>query len=109
MDGVGLEVLWRSDGEVEGGHRLTMLGVPGAQWHLELVDDPETAAAHTPGPEDLLVAYVGEPPAPEWLARIGAAGGWRAPAQNPYWDRWGVTIVDPDGYRLVISHRTWQE
>ncbi|MHB8296804.1 MAG: VOC family protein, partial [Acidimicrobiales bacterium] len=27
--------------------------------------------------------------------------------RNPYWDRWGVTIEDPDGYRLVLSHRTW--
>jgi len=28
-------------------------------------------------------------------------------ARNPYWDRWGVTIVDPDGYLLVLSHRSW--
>jgi len=36
------------------------------------------------------------------------AGGKVVPARNPYWDRWGVTIVDPDGYRLVLSHRTWE-
>jgi len=23
------------------------------------------------------------------------------------WDRWGVTIADPDGYRLVLSSRSW--
>lgn len=28
-------------------------------------------------------------------------------AHNPYWDTWGVTLRDPDGYRLVLSTRTW--
>jgi hypothetical protein len=28
-------------------------------------------------------------------------------ARNPYWDRWGVTIADPDGYRLVLSSLSW--
>jgi hypothetical protein len=41
------------------------------------------------------------------LTRIDAAGGTVVPARNPYWDRWGVTIADPDGYRLVLSHRSW--
>jgi catechol 2,3-dioxygenase-like lactoylglutathione lyase family enzyme len=109
VEGVGLDVLWRSDHDVEDGHGLTMVGVPGATWHLELVDDAATAAAHEPTPEDLLVIYLGEPPAPEWLARIEAAGGRRTPSRNPYWDRWGVTVVDPDGYRLVLSRRTWGE
>jgi hypothetical protein len=40
-------------------------------------------------------------------ATLVDAGGRRVAARNPYWDRWGVTIVDPDGYRLVLSHRTW--
>jgi hypothetical protein len=25
---------------------------------------------------------------------------------TPYWKRWGITIADPDGYHLVLSHRT---
>ena len=37
------------------------------------------------------------------------AGGTRVPARNPYWDEWGVTIADPDGYRLVLSRRSWPE
>jgi hypothetical protein len=28
-------------------------------------------------------------------------------ARNPYWDRWGITIADPDGYRLVLSTLSW--
>ncbi|HEY9367901.1 MAG TPA: VOC family protein, partial [Streptomyces sp.] len=28
------------------------------------------------------------------------------PAHNPHWDD-GVTIADPEGYRLVLCSRTW--
>lgn len=115
VDGVGLDVLWRTDppaaGEqahpVVGGHALLMVGPQGAAWHLELVDDPESAAAAAPSEEDLLVIYLGEPVGEDRLARIEAAGGRRTPARNPYWETWGVTMVDPDGYRLVLSTRTW--
>jgi hypothetical protein len=31
----------------------------------------------------------------------------RCRARNPYWDRWGITIADPDGYRLVLSTLSW--
>jgi catechol 2,3-dioxygenase-like lactoylglutathione lyase family enzyme len=119
VDGVGLAVIWHTDGHASGDgevpqvagtpaeHALTMLGVPGAGWHLELVADAEAAAASIPGDEDLLVIYLGELAEDAWLTRIEAAGGRRVPARNPYWDRWGITIADPDGYLLVLSHRTW--
>ena len=107
MAGIGLEVLWRGDATSEGGHRLTMLGRSTSCWHLELVDDPEAARAHPPGPEDLLVLYLGKPPATAWWTQIEAAGGRRVPSRNPYWDRGGVTFQDPDGYLLVLTARTW--
>ena len=28
-------------------------------------------------------------------------------SRNPCWDHGGVTIVDPDGYRLVLTSRCW--
>jgi hypothetical protein len=30
-----------------------------------------------------------------------------APADNPYWDAGGTTIADPDGYRVVLTQRSW--
>ncbi|WP_435742445.1 VOC family protein [Nocardioides sp. SYSU DS0663] len=100
-DGLGLDVLTR----VVDGHQLVMLGWPDAAWHLELVED----AAITPRPteEDLLVLYLGEHADDEFVARLCAHGGRVVAARNPYWDRWGVTIEDPDGYRLVLSRRRW--
>lgn len=107
IDGVGFTILWRTGEEVEGGHALTMVGPPGGAWHLELVADAQSAAGARSTEEDLLVLYLGEPPTATWLDRIEQAGGRRVTARNPYWDTWGVTVVDPDGYRLVLSERTW--
>lgn len=106
-DGVGLQVLWRSEPEAEEEHRLMMLGAADAQWHLELVDDPDLLSAHPPSPEDLLVLYLGSEADVGWLLRIAESGGKLVDARNPYWDTWGITILDPDGYRLVLSTRSW--
>lgn len=50
--------------------------------------------------------YLGAPADPDLLHRLTEAGGTRVTARNPYWEQWGIT--DPDGYRLVLSHRTWE-
>jgi len=39
--------------------------------------------------------------------RLVDARGTRVPARNPYCDHAGVTIADPDGYRLVLTGRSW--
>jgi catechol 2,3-dioxygenase-like lactoylglutathione lyase family enzyme len=105
--GVGFDVLWRTEPDHSGEHQLLMVGMPGARWHLELVQDPELLAAHPPSEEDLLVLYLGRPASQDWVERTQARGGRRVPARNTYWDQWGITLEDPDGYRLVLSHRSW--
>lgn len=108
VDGLGMQVQWRSDSSSEGGHALLVVGLPGAAWHLELVGDAASAAAAPPGPEDLLVLYL-DGPVPQRLVRaITEAGGTVVEARNPYWNRWGVTIKDPDGHLLVLCRRGWQ-
>lgn len=98
--GLGLDVLWRSQSA-----DLMAVGWPAAAWHLELVHDPQVMPR--PTVEDLLVLYLGRQPDDELIARLKAHGGTQVTAHNPYWDTNGVTIQDPDGYRLVLSHRTW--
>lgn len=102
--GLGLDVLYRATAARPGEHDLVMLGRPGASWHLELLGG--AGARPTPTPEDLLVIYLGGPVDEALVARLEEAGGTRV-SQGPYWDRWGVTVADPDGYRLVLSSRTW--
>jgi catechol 2,3-dioxygenase-like lactoylglutathione lyase family enzyme len=107
VEGLGLDVLFRADASAEGGHALLMVGWPAAGWHLELVGDPDAAAAAPPSWEDLLVLYLNGTVDDEVVRRLVDAGGTRVDARNPYWDERGVTIVDPDGYRLVLSARSW--
>jgi catechol 2,3-dioxygenase-like lactoylglutathione lyase family enzyme len=107
VDGLGLDVLWESGSDAEGGHPLLMVGAPGAAWHLELVGDAEAHAAVRPGPEDLLVIYLNSEIEIETVDRLLSGGGTRVVSPNPYWERWGITIADPDGYRLVLTRRDW--
>ncbi len=107
VDGLGLEVLHRAGPEAEGGNALLMLGWPQAAWHLELVADTRGHTLANPTDEDLLVLYLGDPVDQETVNALIRAGGRQVAARNPYWDRWGFTIADPDGYRLVLSHRSW--
>ncbi|MGW1540086.1 VOC family protein [Streptomyces sp. NPDC002309] len=108
ISGLGLEVLYRHTADsAAGGHSLLMVGWPDAAWHLELVHDPTAPVDPQPTPEDLLVVYLDGPVPDTLVERLEDHGGKQVPAHNPYWDTWGVTIRDPDGYLLVLSTRDW--
>jgi len=61
--------------------------------------DPE------PGTDDeLLVLYAGTADEVQAIgAHLVAAGVQTAANPNPYWNRFGQTFLDPDGYRIVIA------
>ncbi|WP_330458612.1 VOC family protein [Streptomyces sp. NBC_00820] len=108
ISGFGLDVLYRHEADgASGDASLLMAGLPGAAWHLELVHDPAAPVEPRPTAEDLLVVYLGEPVPDSLVERLEEHGGKRVSAHNPYWDTWGVTVQDPDGYLLVLSTRTW--
>lgn len=102
-DGLGLPVI---DGFTDhDGYTGVMVGLPGTRTHLEFT---ETRHGPPPAPhaESLLVLYVGGwPEVDRLLARAGAAP---VDSANPYWDRVGVTIVDPDGFRVVLVADEWR-
>jgi catechol 2,3-dioxygenase-like lactoylglutathione lyase family enzyme len=106
--GLGLSVVYRAvGGGPPGEHDLLMLGRPDASWHLELVHEAARPVEPRPTEEDLLVIYLGEEVPEELVARLEEHGGRRVLSPNPYWNEWGVTVEDPDGYRLVLCRRTW--
>ena len=108
VEGLGLAVLWRTAEHVPGEHDLLMVGPQGGSWHFELTHDPHDPLQPTPTVDDLFVVYLGAPVDDSLVDRLLATGGTRVPAHNPYWDRHGVTIADPDGYRLVLCSRSWR-
>lgn len=108
VTGLGLDVVWRSEGgDVPGEHDLLMAGWPDASWHLELVHEADKPVLPRPTEEDLLVIYLDEQVPDDLVARLEAHGGTRVKSPNPYWNEWGVTVEDPDGYRLVLCTRAW--
>jgi len=104
VDGLGLSVIYS---KAEDDHALLMVGRPDAGWHLELVQNAADPVQPRPTEEDLLVVYLDGPVPDELVERLVAAGGQVVPSRNPYWDTWGVTVADPDSYRLVLCTRAW--
>ncbi len=101
-DGLALPELGRF--EDHAGYDGVFLSLPGTGAHLEFTAGGEHAAPR-PHPETLLVLYLGD-----WETVRAAADRLDAepiePA-NPYWAEHGLTIADPDGFRVVLAARGW--
>jgi len=101
-DGLGLPELGRFAGH--DGYDGVFLGIPGSDAHLEFT----AGGVHptpAPHPETLLVLYLGGREAvDEIVARVGAQP--LDPA-NSYWAANGVTLADPDGFRVVLVPDAW--
>ena len=101
-DGLGLTVIggFRDHDGYDG----VFLELPKTGAHLEFTAGGE-AGAPTPHPESLLVLYLVDDAAVQAVvARLGAEPV--APA-NPYWSEHGVTLEDPDGFRVVLVPEPW--
>jgi GNAT superfamily N-acetyltransferase len=101
-DGIGLtEVGGFRD---HAGYDGVFLAVPGTGAHLEFTAGG-TEGTPVPHPESLLVLYLGGQAAvDEVIARLGAEPVEPA---NPYWAEHGMTLLDPDGFRIVLVPERW--
>ena len=96
-DGIGLPEIGRFENHA--GYDGVFLEVPGTEAHLEFTSGGEHAPP-APNPESLLVLYLGsEDAVAQARERLGAEPV--VPA-NPYWQRHGVTLSDPDGFHVVL-------
>ena len=101
-DGLGLPEIGRFEGHA--GYDGVFLEIPGTGAHLELTSGGEHGAPE-PHSETLLVLYLGsEDAVAEIVERIGVLPVEPA---NPYWAENGVTLEDPDGFRVVLVPCTW--
>ncbi len=86
------------------GYDGVFLAVPGAEAHLEFTSGGDQPAP-VPHPETLLVLYLGSAGAVgEALERLAISPVRPA---NPYWEENGVTVEDPDGFRVVLVTSAW--
>ena len=104
-EGIGLEVINSFEGHA--GYSGIMLGLPASDYHLEFTEHEAAQGADyaPPGADNLLVLYIPERAAIERItARLAALGYVAVAPENPYWDERGTTIVDPDGWRVVLMN-----
>ncbi len=104
-DGVGLRVL--GGFEDHAGYSGVMLGLPDRRYHLEFTTRTDGRVLPPPSPDHLLVFYVEDAAAIDTLVERLAGIGYHAAAPlNPYWATRGVTVPDPDGWRIVLADST---
>jgi len=103
-DGLGLPQLGGFEGH--DGYDGVFLDLPGTGAHLELTAGGDQGAPE-PHPESLLVLYLGG----EDVVAAAVERTRAAPIEpaNPYWAANGVTIADPDGFRIVLVPHRWPE
>jgi ribosomal protein S18 acetylase RimI-like enzyme len=83
------------------GYSGVFFGLPGGG-ELELTAGPAQPRPATD--DDLLVLYLAsQQDVRGRAAELASAGVPTVPSANPYWNRWGQTFLDPDGYAVVVA------
>jgi catechol 2,3-dioxygenase-like lactoylglutathione lyase family enzyme len=101
-DGLGLPEIGRFANH--DGYDGVFLALPGTSAHLEFTSGPGHEPPE-PHPETLLILYLGSREAvEEACARLGTDPVEPA---NPYWKQHGVTLLDPDGFSVVLVPEPW--
>jgi hypothetical protein len=102
IDILGLELL--GGFENHNGYDGVFIGKPNENWHLEFTKSEEIVTFNF-GEEDILVFYPNTKLEFELIHNNLVANKIMfIQAKNPYWNENGKMILDPDGYRVVISH-----
>ncbi|MBJ8102996.1 MULTISPECIES: VOC family protein [Bacillus cereus group] len=85
------------------GYDGVMFGLPDEEYHLEFTRHIDGSPCPAPTKDNLLVFYIREYKEIEKVSkRLHAMGYDEVEPENPYWKEKGITIEDPDGWRIVL-------
>ncbi|QCR33697.1 VOC family protein [Lysinibacillus sp. SGAir0095] len=102
-EGVGLEKIGSFSGHR--GYTGLLIGMPDASYHLEFTQHIEGSPCPAPSKDNLLVFYIPNQASIDAIAkRLKEMGYPEVAPENPYWEEKGVTIEDPDGWRIVLMN-----
>ncbi|MGE7622574.1 VOC family protein [Viridibacillus sp. NPDC096237] len=80
-------------------------GLPNATYHLEFTQHIDGSPCPAPSKDNLIVFYLpNQQQINAIIKRLGELGYNTVPPENPYWEKEGNTIEDPDGWRVVLMH-----
>ncbi|PCJ00664.1 MAG: prolyl endopeptidase [Flavobacteriales bacterium] len=87
------------------GYDGVFLGLKDENWHLEFTIS-EVSPNHHPDEDDLLVFYANsENHYTELITSLKNNNIVEVQPKNSYWKKNGITFLDPDGFRIVISRK----
>ena len=99
---LGLELL--GSFENHNGYDGVFIGIPNTDWHLEFTKSNEKIAFNF-NEDDILVFYPNTKIEFNVLiANLLQHNISSITSKNPYWNVNGKMYLDPDGYRVIISH-----
>ncbi|MFD0770496.1 VOC family protein [Bacillus sp. CGMCC 1.60114] len=82
-----------------------MFGLPGVEYHLEFTRHMNGSPCPAPTKDNLLVFYFPDKSEIEKIHhRLNTMGYDEVEPENPYWKEKGITIEDPDGWRIVLMN-----
>lgn len=101
--GLGLKKIGSFEGHR--GYTGVMIGLPGFDYHLEFTQHIEGSPCKAPTKDNLLVFYMPNSKQIEQITdRLKIMGYDSVEPENGYWREKGVTIEDPDGWRIVLMN-----
>lgn len=87
------------------GYSGIMLGMPDENCHLEFTEHNHGSPCQAPTKDNLIVFYFPFKKDRDQIVNKLARMGYKAvEPENPYWETKGVTVEDPDGWRVVLMH-----
>lgn len=102
-DGIGLDII--AHFEDHAGYDGVIFGMPDASYQLEFTQHRAGSPCPAPTHDNLLVFYIAEQATIDAIVqRLHQMGYDPVPPENPYWQGKGLTIPDPDGWRVVLFH-----
>ncbi|UII57875.1 VOC family protein [Cytobacillus spongiae] len=102
-EGLGLEKI--GEFRQHDGYDGVMVGLPGTSYHLEFTQSEEEIQLPAPTKEHLLVFYIPNSFEQQRIVnKLQQMGYEEVEPENPYWERGGVTVEDPDGWRMVLMN-----
>jgi hypothetical protein len=107
VHGLGLKQIQQFKGHR--GYDGVIIGLPDVDYHLEFTRHIDGSPCPAPTKDNLLVFYITNKNEINRISeRLNRMGYPEVEPENDYWKELGVTIEDPDGWRIVLMNRAFE-
>ena len=90
------------------GYDGVIFGLPDAHYHLEFTRHIDGSPCPAPSKDNLLVFYItNKSEITKVVERLAKMGYPEVEPENEYWKEQGITIEDPDGWRIVLMNSSY--